>query len=270
MRSSLAITALALALLLGGCAGPAPLQEARAFAAGADKLDAFAELTEHYRDTYQRERPYLSAAAEAAERELDARRRAASADFAGIERSVQLYMRTLGKLAGGETYDLSGQVSQLGSGIKAWPGSGLDQTHAAAYTALGQLLTRMAAASQQEAAVRALVSEGDAPLQSLLEAMGALLRYYDKTSSNEKKLVLGLFDIELAFADPAQARLLTALAKAHRQSKAAEYGQIARRYALTGRNLEQLARQHRSLLEHLGAPASAAIPIASAAQEAQP
>lgn len=266
MRSSLAITALVLALLLGGCAGQAALQEARAFAAGADKLDAFAELTEHFRDTYQREQPYLSAAADAAERELDARRRAASADFAGIERSVQLYMHTLGQLAGGATYDLSGQVSKLGSGIKAWPESGLDQTHAAAYTALGQLLTRMAASSQQEAALRAMVSEGDAPLQSLLEAMGALLRYFDKTNSNEKKLVLGLFDVELAFAEPAQARLLTALARAHRQSKAAEYAQVARRYAPAGRSLEQLARQHRSLLERLGVRAT--IPLANDLQGA--
>lgn len=255
------IAALGLALILGGCASTskAPLREMRAFAAESAKLGAFAELTTRYRDTYQREQPYLSPAADLIERQQDAQRRAAYEDFIHIQESLVLYMQALGKLAGDDEYDFSDHLKKIGAGVKAWPDSGLDARHVTAYTTIGRLIGQMLSASYQERSARALVMDGAAPVDSLLDAMVALLRYYDKTNGNEKKIVLGMFEIEIPFADAPGDRLLSTLAKAHYQSKAAEYGLVQRRYALAERNLAAIAEGHRRLVAHLaGAPVAPA------------
>jgi hypothetical protein len=45
-----------------------------------------------------------------------------------------------------------------------------------------------------------MVRDGDADLQTLLDAMITLTRLYDKTNENEKKTVLGIFDVEVPYA----------------------------------------------------------------------
>jgi len=250
------IAALGLAATLGACAtSHVPTDAARAFAAESSKLGAFTELTQRYRDTYKREKPYLSPSAEAGERELDAQRRASYDDFVNIEKSLALYMQTLGKLAGEERYDLSDSVKKMSTDIKAWPGSGLNESHVAAYSTVTQLITRMAGAHYQDKAVRTMVVEGDAAVHSLIDAMIALLRLYDKSNDNEKKIVLGMFEVEIPFATALRDRLLSALAKDHFQSKATEYGLVERRYALTEKNLAAMAQEHGQLLARM-APAA--------------
>ncbi|MES2740289.1 MAG: hypothetical protein V4754_04985 [Pseudomonadota bacterium] len=248
------MAALTLMLALTGCAtqARAPMSAVRAFAAESAKLGAFAELTARYRDTYRREQPYLSPAADQAEQAIDLRRRAAYSDFIQIQRGVVLYMQTLGQLAGEDAYDLSDRLRTLGGGIKAWPESGLDAQHVSAFTGLARLLARMATRTYQQEAVADMVSEGDAAVQSLLEAMQVLLRTYDKSNDNERKIVLGLFEVELPFVDTPRERLLATLAKAHYQSKNTEYGLIARRYSLAEKNLSAIAEGHRTLARQIG------------------
>ncbi len=69
---------------LAGCAASPRLQEAREVAADSVKLGGYADLSERFRETYSRERPYLTAAADARERAIDAQRRAAYADITAI------------------------------------------------------------------------------------------------------------------------------------------------------------------------------------------
>lgn len=256
------IAALALTLTLAGCASATSerMREVREFAAGSARLDAFSELTTHYRDTYDREKPYLTADADAREQVLDARRRAAYNDFIGIQKAVVLYMQTLGQLAGAEPDRQSLQRTDVGSAISAWPDSGVDERHVHAYSQLTLLLAQALSAPYQERAVRAMVSEGDAPLRSLLEAMGALLRYYDKSSANEKGIVLGLFEVEIAFADAPRDRLLATLAKAHQQHKEAEYKMVEQRHRLAGADLAAIADSQRALAAHLAQQGGAALP----------
>ena len=110
------LMALISAASLGACAssatGTARLQEVRQFAAESDTLGSYAELTARFRDTYRRVQPYLSAAADQREKLVDApRRRAAHEDFLKIEKSVALYMQTLGMLAGDAQYDFRPQLA---------------------------------------------------------------------------------------------------------------------------------------------------------------
>lgn len=253
-----ALAVLFATLILGGCAGNPRLHEAREFAAESAKLGGYADLTQRFRDTYLREQPYLSPAAEQRERAADARRRAAYPDLMAIHAAVQLYMQTLGKLADGEAFDLKEPVKAMGAGIKAWPDTGLTDRHVNAYSGLAQLLARAATNPYQKRAVQAMVRDGDQELQALLEAMQNLLRYYDKSSDNERDIVLGMLEVEIPFADTPRDRLLAALAKSHRLAKRNEYRLIGLRHTLAAKHVAAIAAAHKALAARMGQPDSPA------------
>jgi hypothetical protein len=240
-------------LLLGGCAsnGPLSLAEVREFADASAKLGGYAELSRRYRDTYDREQPYLSPAADRLARENDARRRAVYDDFVSIQKTVVLYMQTLSLLAGDSRYDLSPSIDDLGNGLKANAESGLEQRHIAAYTGLTRLLTRAIASGYQNRSIETMVRDGDADVQTLLEAMISLTRLYYKTNENEKKTVLGIFDVELPFSNRNTDRMLVTLAKVHYMNKASEYKLVDKRYDLALQGLTKVALGHQKLRENL-------------------
>jgi hypothetical protein len=264
--------ALSLATMLGGCASStARMAQVRELAAESAKLGAWHDLTERYRDTYAREQPYLSPEADARERAQDAARRAASADFLRIGRGVQLYMQTLGALAGDNQYDLEDQVKSAGTAIKAWPDSGLDDRHVNAYAGLTRLLVHAIGSRYQERAVRELVQAGDTPLQALLDAMRILLRTYAGSNDNEQAIVTGLLEVNLPYRAAPDQRLLATLAKVQLRALRSEYKLIDRRLALTARNLDAIAAGHKTLLAQLGQAddaAAASLAQASAALRA--
>jgi hypothetical protein len=241
---------LGLLAALAGCASDAHLQAVRDFAAESSRFAEYEALSQRYRDTYQREQPYLSPAADLREKALDARRHESYGDFVRIERSVALYLQTLGQLAGDQRYQFDTQLTELDSAIRAWPDSGLEARHVEAYGKLTELLARAAGGAQQERSVQAMVRAGQQPLQELLDAMSALLRYYDKTSDNEKRIVLGTFETEIPYIDTPSNRLLAALAKSQQQDKIAEYKLYAERYRLGEQDLAIIA----TALQHLDQP----------------
>ncbi|MFA9217151.1 MAG: hypothetical protein ACEQSK_08605 [Sphingomonadaceae bacterium] len=240
---------------LAGCASSTPrMAQVRSLAAAAPRLRAYAELTEHFRATYQREQPWLSPSADRREHDLDLQRQAACDDFIALHRSLQAYLNALGRLAGDNQYDLEDQIKGLGSGIKAWPDSGLDDRHVNAYAGLTRLLSRALSSRYQDQAVQQLLRDGASPVRTLLDALGALLRYYDKTNDNEARLVLGTLDVEIPYIDTPPQRLLAALAKSERQSRSNEYRLWGRRYKLAEHSVAEIARQHQALLEQLDQP----------------
>jgi hypothetical protein len=240
-------------LLFGGCAatGSVSLQEVRAFADASAKLGGYAELSRRYRDTYEREQPYLSPAADRVARENDAKRRAVYDDFVSIQKTVVLYMQTLSLLAGDASYDLTANLDDLGNGLKANAGSGLEQRHIAAYTGLTRLLTRAIASGYRNRSIETMVRDGDADVQTLLEAMISLTRLYYKTNENEKKTVLGIFDVEIPFSNRTTDRMLVTLAKVHYLSKSTEYKLVDKRYDLALQGLTKVALGHQRLRENL-------------------
>jgi hypothetical protein len=253
-RSAAAFVLLAASLLLGGCAstGPVSLEQVRQFADASAKLGGYTELSRRYRDTYEREQPYLSPAADKIARENDAKRRAVYDDFVAVQKSVVLYMQTLSLLAGDGRYDLSARIDDLGNGLKANTESGLQQRHIAAYTGLTRLLTRVIASGYQNRSVETMVRDGDADVQTLLEAMISLTRLYAKTNENEKKTVLGIFDVEIPFSTRNSDRMLVTLAKVHYLNKSTEYKLVDRRYDLALQGLTKVALGHQKLRENLG------------------
>jgi hypothetical protein len=246
---------LAAALLLAGCAstgGPVSLKEVREFADASARLGGYAELARRYRDTYEREQPYLSPAADKLARENDARRRAVFEDFIAVQKTLVLYMQTLSLLAGDARYDLSERIDDLGNGLKANAESGLQQRHISAYTGMTRLLTRVIASGYQNRSVETMVRDGDADVQVLLEAMIELTRLYYKTNENEKKTILGIFDVEIPFSTRNADRMLVTLAKVHYLNKATEYKIVDRRYELALQGLTKVALGHQKMRENLG------------------
>lgn len=253
-RLALALCLFSLNLLLASCAstgGPVSLQEVREFADASAKLGGYAELSRRYRDTYEREQPYLPASSDRLARENDAKRRAVYEDFVSVQKAVVLYMQTLSLLAGDTRYDLTERIDDLGNGLKANAESGLQQRHVAAYTGLTRLLTRVIASGYQNRSVETMVRDGDADVQVLLEAMISLTRLYYKTNENEKKTILGIFDVELPLTKGSNERMLVTLAKVHYLNKASEYKLIDRRYDLALQGLTKVALGHQKLRENL-------------------
>ncbi|WP_332877570.1 hypothetical protein [Massilia sp. S19_KUP03_FR1] len=253
MRSRTLFFCLYLVLLLSGCAStqPVSLVEVRAFADASASLGGYGELARRYRDTYEREQPYLPPGADRQARANDAKRKLVYNDFVSVQRAVVLYMQTLSALAGDARYDLSPRIAELGTGLQANTESGLTQRHISAYTGVTRLLTRLAASGYQNRSVATLVREGDADVQTLLEAMITLTRLYSKTYENEKKTVLGLFEIELPMAPRNTERLLMVLARVHFLNKSAEFKLLDKRYDLAMQGLSRVALGHQKLRDNL-------------------
>jgi len=240
-------------LVLAGCASPGPvsLTEVREFADASAKLGGYAELSRRYRDTYQRELPYLSPQAERMARDTDAKRQAVFENFVAIQKTLVLYMQTLSLLAGEDRYDLSGRIDELGHGLGAVTDSGLTQRHVAAYAGMTRLLTRIITSRYQNQHVDAMVRDGDADVQALLDAMMVLTRIYEKANANEQKTVLGSFNADIPMANRTTDRMLVMLAKVHLQNKTAEYKLIDRRYKLAQQGLTKVALGHQKMRENM-------------------
>lgn len=246
------LAALCLVASLGGCASTnVSLHEVREFADASAKLGGYSELSNRFRDTYAREQMYLSPAAAKLGKENDIKRHAVVDDFQSVQKAVVLYMQTLSLLAGDGRYDLTARLDDLGAGMKANAETGLEQRHVVAYTGLTRLLTRVIASGYQGRSVETMVRDGDADVQTLIDAMIRLTRYYAKTNENEKKIILGIFDIEIPFATKAQDRMLVTLAKVHYVNKAAEYKLLDKRYDMALQGLQKVSAGHQKLRESM-------------------
>lgn len=264
------VVLLTLVLALAGCAAPsARLAQVRELADDAPKLAAFADLSARYRDTYQREQPYLSPEADQRERAIDARRREAYPDFIALHDAVTAYLHALGALAGKGQFDFQGETRALADGIKAWPGTGLEERHVNAYSRLARLLVRYAGIREQDKAVQAMLREGYEPMQDSLDAMDTLLRYFNKNHDNEQRIVLGMLEVEIPYSSAPKDRLLAALAKSHQQEKIQEYRLLGLRHTLAARHVEDLRARHAALYRELD-PAPAAAPVTAALQGNRP
>lgn len=241
------LTGIFIILTLSGCVS---LKEVREFAGESARLSAYTELTDRFRDTYQREQPYLFGAAKQVGEENDRKRKAVYNDLIKIHESVSLYMKTLAKLAGDDTFDLSKGIDSLAGGIKAYPDLKIEDKHVDAYSKITKVVAKWVVSGYQQHAVRKMLKEGGEPVRTLLEGMTDLVDYYKKTHDNEKKMVLGLFQMEIAFADNPKDKLLSSLARAHMQSKEMEYKLAEAKYDAAAKGLKSIAEGHKKLLEN--------------------
>lgn len=248
MNATKITSLLLLILTVGGCAS---FEEVRDYADESAKLTAYTELATRFRDTYDRERFYLPDGTVEEARGNDKKRTAIYDDLLKIQHVTSLYLRTLAALAGEELPNPSKALSSLESAIGAHPELGIDKKHMEAVSGITKLVTKWLAASRRQDAVREMIKEGNAPLQTMLEGMTTLVRYYRKTNENEKKMVLGFLETELLYADAPEDRLLATLARVHMESKKREYEKFQPKYDALEKGLEAVAKGHENLFENI-------------------
>ena len=246
-----ALSSLVLCLLVSGCAmryaGAPPTGQVLALADDASALQAFGELALRHRDSYDRLRPYLTEQQDASEKLLDRQRRAMHADVALIQQGLAQYLQALGQLARQDRLAFTSDINGAGVAIRAWPDTGIDDRDVMAYTILLRVLSRMQGEQAQRVTLGQAMRDGDAALQTLVSALTTLLRLYDKAGDNERDIVLGLLEMDIAFADTPSQRLLAVLAKTVQQSKTDEYRLYGLRHTLAQRQLAALASEHARL-----------------------
>ena len=251
-RPFLSIVLLAIALLLGGCASrPTSLDEVRQFANASAMLGGYGELSQRYRDTYAREQPYLSPAAARVARENDDKRKAHYDQFIAAQKALVLYMKTLSVLAGDGRYDLTSELDDIGAGVQALAGNGMERRQVQAWTGLTRLVTRVIASRYQGASVAAMVREGDEDVRVLLDGMMTLTRLYAKTHQGEKQTILAVFEVELPLNRKPGTRLLATMARVHYMEKIREFQLVERRYDMALEGLTKVALGHQKMREHL-------------------
>jgi hypothetical protein len=238
-------------IFLIGLVGCANLEEVQSFAGASAKLSGYTDLTIRFRDTYEREKPYLTGEADRIAKANDEKRKEGYADLVKIHHGVSMYMQTLAALPGDDAFDLTKPIGALGSGIRAYPDLGIQKSHVDAFFSITKIAAKWAGSSYQRSAVREMVVEGDASIQTMLEGMLLMVRYYEKTNENERDTVLGLLEVEIPFADLPKDRLLSTLAKSHVHSKSSEYQAATRKYSEAERGLRSIAEGHRSLVENV-------------------
>jgi hypothetical protein len=237
-------------LVIVGLLGCVDLGVVREYASESAGLSAYTELTVRFRDTYERERPYLVGAADSLAQVNNTKRKAAYRDLLQIHRTVARYMETLAHLAGEDRFDLTTELDDLAAGIKANPELGIDGKQVDAVSNIARVITRWLTSASQQSAVREMIREGDAPLQTILEGMITLVSYYKRTNDNERRVVLGFLESEIPFADTPNDRLLAALARAHMQEKTIEYRTVQPKYDKAMKGLRSVADGHRELLKN--------------------
>lgn len=238
-------------LLIFAISACANLKAVRDYASESAKLSAYTELTTRFRDTYNREQPYLFGQADRLAQENDKRRKAAYDDLIKIHQRVSLYMQTLATLAGENSFDLSKEINSLAGGINAYPDFGIDSKHVDAVSSIAKIVAKWITSAYQERAVRDMVKGGNEPLQTTLQGMEALVRCYKKTNENERKTVLGFFEVEIPFTDSPKDRLLNVLARAHEQTKTAEYKNAELKYDEAEKGIKSIADGHKKLFENI-------------------
>ncbi|MDD5366647.1 MAG: hypothetical protein PHR30_15015 [Gallionellaceae bacterium] len=236
-------------LLVGGCAN---LDEVGRFAGESARLASYKELTTHFRDTYAREAPFLAESALGVAQANDRKRQEAYGDLVNVHDTVALYMATLAKLAGDNTFDLSKGIDSVTGQIKAHPDFGLDEKQVDAISNLAKLASKWALAAYQQDAVRDMIRAGQGPMQVSLDGLRNLLRLYRKTHENERKEVLGLFQTEFLLAktqpkDP----LLMALAKVQYRDKQVEYDAVDQKFGVALKAIDFISEGHSQLYQNV-------------------
>jgi hypothetical protein len=238
-------------LIAGFLSACANLKEVRDFAAESAKFSTYGDLTTRFRDTTERERPYLTGANLAQEETTDKGRKGVYPELLKIHQRVSLYFKTLAKLAGDETFDMSREVATVGDTLKQHPPFGIETKHVDSYSSIGKTVSKWITSGYQQSAVREMVRKGDPDIQVLLGGMGDLVRLYRKTHAQEKSIVLGFFEVEIPLRTGPEDALLAALAKTHAQSKIMEYRLVESKYDDAESGITKIMYGHKALVDNV-------------------
>jgi hypothetical protein len=241
------VITLALIMVLSGCSN---LQSVQSFAKSYDQLSDYPALTQNFITTHEREQPYTFGPSEALSQEVDQKRKASQADLIKIYDTLGRYMKTLGNLAGGSSFEIHSADSAIGAAVQEHPEFGITAIYAEAFSKLSTLAAKWAIAQLQANTVRDMIRDGDPSFTLATQGAQSIVRIYRKTAENEKKNFVNFFEIELLTIDPTKNRLLIALARSHYLSQIQHYDQIIQKCQSLEDSLASMAARHRFLVDN--------------------
>ncbi|MEO8936677.1 MAG: hypothetical protein ABI277_09865 [Burkholderiaceae bacterium] len=205
MRHGYRIARLRVAVaLVAGLTGCANLEGVRDFTASSARITAYRGVTD--RALASPDYVLLEFPAGPA---FDAFRAAAEADrLKAPQRKEALlklqsvatgYMAALAKLAGDDSFDLSGDIGKVSGQIALIPDLGITAAQVSAYTTLAQTVTNWATAAEQARDVKALVLQYGEPMDTLLHGMETATAAYIGILKNEQGAVLAIEQSRQAF-----------------------------------------------------------------------
>ena len=237
---------LILAAVLTACVN---LKEVREYSAQAAQLTSYPELTQRWVDTYPRSRHYMN------EREIvqgkaeDAGRREVHQDALKIHETVALYFAVLGKLAGDDTFSVSSNLDDLSKQIRTSKVLGIEQKQVDAYTNIVKVVSTWMVGAYQQQQVARMIEQGNASLQTLLEAMRYMARIYAGTLRNERSAADNL--LLVAKTGP-QDRIIAMLASAEHARISSELNAAEKRLKALDAALVKIAGAHQKLYDSRG------------------
>jgi hypothetical protein len=237
-----------LGFVLVGCA---PLQDVRKYASESAKLSSYKTLTTRFRDTYEREAPFVGPGTDCnaqRARSQDAWRKSAYPDLIKMHDLMAEYMATLAVLAGDNTFDLSKPIAGLGDSIKKHPHLGIEAAQVDAYIKLGSIVAGLATRGMQQKAIGETVTRADPLVQDLLEGMSVMLDVYHINNSKERGCVVDFLTQESTIAMRSRrTALVGVLGRELAKEKTAEYAANARGIEKASEGIEAMRKGHAEL-----------------------
>ncbi|OQX03350.1 MAG: hypothetical protein BWK73_39805 [Thiothrix lacustris] len=235
-------------LVLSGCAD---LGAVRSYADESAKLSSYTDLTKRFRDTYDRENPYLYGTAIVAAKKNDDKRKVVYNDLIKIHKTIFTYMVTLGKLAGSNTFDLSSNIDDLSVKIKEYSDLNIDKKQVDAVANISKVISKWILSSHQEKSVRDMIKDGNADVQTVLNGMLFVLDIYKKTNESEKQSVINTLQREILISNNEGNLLLVVLGNVQLQNKIKEYAEVSSNYDNAYSGIKTIAAGHQKLYDNI-------------------
>lgn len=237
-----------LTVLLAGCVS---LKDVRQYANESAKLSSYKELTDRFRDTYEREKPFLGSGSYCDARRAkiqDNLRKSAYPDLIKMHDRLAEYMAALAVLSGDDTFDLTKPIGTFGDSIKKHPNLSIDAKEVDAYVQLGKILSQLITTVMQQNAIRKTVTNADPHVQTLLEGMSLIVRVYKVHNSKERGCVVEFLEQESKYASKFRSTaLLGVVGLQMALDKAAEYDQVEHVIEKVLKGIEAIKEGHHEL-----------------------
>lgn len=255
MKKRTVMSVLSLGLAAAVLVGCTSLSDVQTYAVESAQLAGYPKLTDRFRDTYLRERPYLGPTGhcdENAAKQQDELRQAAYPDLVKMQTRLAEYMAMLASLAGDEAFSLDASISELGGSIKLHPDLGVSAQQVDAYTQLGVIISRRFKKGLQQKAIRDTVVRADPQVQALTAGMSLMVDGFSISNSHEKGCVVDFLEQESAFAARRRdGELAAAIGRQLAMDKAAEYSQVDAALAEAKQGTQRIGEGHAALKENV-------------------
>jgi hypothetical protein len=184
-RTLLALASLlTFVLLVAGCAN---LQAIRQFAQSSTEAETYRAIANDYAEVQEREK-YYSLTKLHAEYDKDKKvRKDQTKALLDIQKVIAEYMRALGELAADELVSYDKSISYLTEGLKAT--KSIDTAQIQAFDAITKLLARAMTDMYRQKKLNQVITEANAPLQTLVSAQIKFVEIYINVLDTEKKSI---------------------------------------------------------------------------------